>query len=417
MDAFIIHGGNRLTGDIVVNGAKNSALPILCATLLNGAENHIQNVPYLRDINTIEKLLVHLGCNWERDGNSITVDSSSIDSMEAPYDLVKTMRASVLVMGPLIARFGYVKISQPGGCAIGTRPINLHLNGLKKMGAEINLDSGYVEIKARKLKGARIYLDIPTVTGTENLMMAAVLAKGETILENAAMEPEIIDLAKVLIRMGAKIEGYGTDRIIIQGVETLKNFKHTVIPDRIEAGTFLIAGLITKGNLNVCKMNPKHLSSVLIKLKGAGAVLDIGNDFVRIKTRHRPHSVDIKTLPFPGFPTDMQAQFMTLMTVSDGLSIVTETIFENRFMHVSELARMGADIRIEGNNAIITGKKKLSGAPVMATDLRASACLVIGGLVAEGETLISRVYHIDRGYERIEERLSAIGADIVRINK
>ncbi|MFC1853428.1 UDP-N-acetylglucosamine 1-carboxyvinyltransferase [candidate division CSSED10-310 bacterium] len=414
MDQFIIHGGQKLEGEISISGAKNSALPILCASLLNGTSNIIHNIPQLRDIQTIKKLLISLGCKWERDDKTVYLDSTNISTMQAPYDLVKTMRASVLVLGPLAARFGYARLSLPGGCAIGARPINLHLDALRKMGAEITLSSGYVEVKVKKLKGARIYLDIPTVTGTENIMMAAVLADGETVIENAAMEPEITDLANVLVKMGAKIKGQGTDSMIIKGVKTLRGFKHTVIPDRIEAGTFLIAGVITKGKVVLRNADPAQLYALIGKLRNAGANIKINKELITISANDKLRCVDIKTLPYPGFATDMQAQFMALMAVSDGLCVITETIFENRFMHVSELCRMGANIRIEGAHAIVTGVKKLSGAPVMATDLRASACLVLAGLVAEGETRIQRVYHIDRGYVRIEEKLRALGADIIR---
>ncbi|MBN2382590.1 UDP-N-acetylglucosamine 1-carboxyvinyltransferase [bacterium] len=417
MDKFIISGGHQLSGEISVGGAKNSALPILCACLLNGATNTVHNLPKLRDIDTIRNLLKSLGCSWEQYKRTAYVDSRMINTMEAPYDLVRTMRASVLVLGPLVARFGFARLSLPGGCAIGARPINLHLDALKKMGAEVVLSGGYVEVKAKKLNGARIHLDIPTVTGTENIMMAAVLAEGETIIENAAMEPEISDLAMALIKMGARISGHGTEQIIIKGVKTLKSFEHTIISDRIEAGTFLVAGAITGGTLTIRNIVPEHLSAMIAKLRATGASIKQNSDVVTISCPNKTHSVDIKTLPYPGFPTDMQAQFMALMCVSEGLSVITESIFENRFMHVSELIRLGANIRIEGPHAMITGVAKLNGAPVMATDLRASASLVLAGLVAENQTTISRVYHIDRGYENIEEKLHQVGADIVRIKE
>lgn len=417
MDEFVIRGGNKLEGEISVSGAKNSALPIICSCLLNGAVNTLTNVPDLRDISTVLKLLEVFGCKTEQKKNTVTIDSRNISSMVAPYDLVRTMRASVLVLGPLLARFGFVSLSLPGGCAIGARPINLHLQGLEKMGAEIALKAGYVEVKARKLIGTRIYLDIPTVTGTENLMMAAVLAEGVTTIENAAQEPEISDLAKALIKMGAKIKGAGTDTIIIQGVQSLNGMKHRIVPDRIEAGTFIIAAIISRGDLIIKNAQPAHLSALLVKLRASGATIDCEDSTIRVQCRKRTRAVDIKTMPYPGFPTDMQAQMTALMSISDGLCVIKEKIFENRFMHVSELNRMGAKIRIEGPHAIVTGVDHLSGAPVMATDLRASACLVLAGLVAQGETRILRVYHIDRGYEKIEEKLGKVGADIVRISK
>jgi len=416
MDKFVINGGNQLKGEVKISGAKNSALPILCAAILTDAPCLVENVPALRDIRTIEKLLTSLGCKWHGENNSATVYASSLEIMEAPYELVKTMRASVLVLGPLVGRFGFARLSLPGGCAIGARPINLHLEGLKKMGASVSLKGGYVEVTSKRLNGARIYFDIPTVTGTENLMMAACLADGTTILENAALEPEIVDLAEVLIKMGARIEGHGSETIVIHGVRKLGGFKHKVIPDRIEAGTYIIAALITRGAVTVSNVKPDHLSSLLFKLREAGAAVKVYDDAISVSIDGKTRGVDVKTLTYPGFPTDMQAQYMALMAVSEGVSVISETIFENRFMHVSELCRMGAHIKTEGSRAIVTGVDTYSGAPVMATDLRASASLVIAGLCARGQTTISRVYHIDRGYEKIEEKMGALGADITRVS-
>jgi UDP-N-acetylglucosamine 1-carboxyvinyltransferase len=374
-------------------------------------------VPFLRDINTTIKVLETLGARIEGNGNIVRIDSSRIDNHEATYDLVKTMRASVLVLGPLLARLGKARVSLPGGCAIGARPINLHLKGLEAMGAEINLTHGYVEAKARRLKGARIHFDISTVGGTEHLMMAAVTAKGETILENAAREPEIVDLAEVLVKMGAKIEGAGSDTIHITGVSELQPFTHEVMPDRIEAGTFMIAAAITGGDIRIHNMRLDHLDALVFKLQDAGVEISNKDNVVRVRGTRRIKSVNIKTRPYPGFPTDMQAQMMALMTVSEGTSVISENIFENRFMHVSELQRFGADIIIEGNTATVKGVKKLSGAPVMATDLRASASLILAGLAADNTTEVSRIYHLDRGYEAIEKKLVGLGADVARVKE
>lgn len=419
MDKILIKGGKPLKGDVTVSGSKNAALPILAATLLGPGEHHISNIPKLMDVATIRRLLNHLGAVIADDGaDGWTVQVSDLSRCEAPYELVKTMRASVLVLGPLAARFGEARVSLPGGCAIGARPINLHLMGLEKMGAEIRIEHGYVSVKAKRLKGARIYLDLPSVTGTENLMMAATLADGVTVIENAAREPEVGDLAQFLIRCGAKINGAGTDVITIDGVESLNGSStYRIMPDRIEAGTYLTAAAITGGEIFVRGCNSRHLDAVLVKLREIGIDIREESDGVRAVARGRIGAVDIKTLAYPGFPTDMQAQIMALMTLSDGLSVITETVFENRYTHVAELRRMGADIQIEGRNAIIKGVRRLSGAPVMASDLRASACLVLAGLAAEGETEISRVYHLDRGYERIEQKFSNLGGEITRIKQ
>jgi UDP-N-acetylglucosamine 1-carboxyvinyltransferase len=417
LDKLIIKGGKKLSGDVTVSGSKNASLPVFISTILAPGLNEISNVPFLRDINTTIKVLEQLGARVEGNGNVVRIDTSPIANYEATYDLVKTMRASVLVLGPLLARFGRARVSLPGGCAIGARPINLHLKGLAAMGAEINLTHGYVEAKARKLKGARINFDIATVGGTEHLMMAAATAKGETILENAAREPEIVDLADVLIKMGAKIEGAGTDTIRITGVDGLSPAAHRVIPDRIEAGTFMIAAAITGGDVRIYDMRLEHLDALVFKLQDAGVEIVNKDNVVRVKGPRKIRSVNIKTRPYPGFPTDMQAQFMTLMCLADSASVVSENIFENRFMHVSELLRFGADIVIEGNTATVKGVKKLSGAPVMATDLRASASLVLAGLAADNTTEVSRIYHLDRGYEALEKKLAGLGADIQRVKE
>jgi UDP-N-acetylglucosamine 1-carboxyvinyltransferase len=417
LDKLVIKGGKKLSGDVTVSGSKNAALPIFISSILAPGTQEIHNVPFLRDINTTIKVLETLGAKIEGRGNIVKIDSSRIDNHEATYDLVKTMRASVLVLGPLLARLGKARVSLPGGCAIGARPINLHLKGLEAMGAEINLTHGYVEAKARRLKGARIHFDISTVGGTEHLMMAAVTAKGETILENAAREPEIVDLAEVLVKMGAKIEGAGSDTIRITGVSELQPFTHEVMPDRIEAGTFMVAAAITGGDIRIRNMRLDHLDALVFKLQDAGVEISNKDKVVRIKGPRRIKSVNIKTRPYPGFPTDMQAQMMALMTVSEGTSVVSENIFENRFMHVSELLRFGADIIIEGNTATVKGVKKLSGAPVMATDLRASASLILAGLAAENTTEVSRIYHLDRGYESIEKKLVGLGADVTRVKE
>jgi UDP-N-acetylglucosamine 1-carboxyvinyltransferase len=419
MDKILIKGGKRLKGDVPVSGAKNAALPVLAATLLGAGEHRIANIPKLMDVVTIRKLLTHLGAVISDHGpDGWTVRVPDLTRCEAPYEMVKTMRASVLVLGPLAARFGEARVSLPGGCAIGARPINLHLMGLEKMGAEIKIERGYVTVKARRLKGARIYLDMPSVTGTENLMMAATLAEGVTVIENAAHEPEVADLAQFLIQCGAKINGAGTDAVTIDGVESLNGSgTHRIMPDRIEAGTYLAAAAITGGDIFVRGCNPRHLDAVALKLREIGVEIREEPEGLRATAPNRVRAVDIKTLPYPGFPTDMQAQIMALMTLSDGLSVITETVFENRFSHVAELRRMGADIQIEGRNAIIKGVRRLSGAPVMASDLRASAGLVLAGLAAEGETEISRVYHLDRGYEGIERKFSNLGGEITRIKQ
>ena len=415
MDKLRIVGGARLNGDIVVSGAKNSALPMLCASLLSADVLSLSNVPQLQDVGTTLKLLGQLGVRHERHLDQVTLQAAEIKSLEAPYELVKTMRASILVLGPLVARFGEARVSLPGGCAIGQRPVDQHIKGLEALGAEIHIEHGFVVAKARRLKGARILTDMVTVTGTENLMMAATLADGETILENAAREPEVVDLARALVAMGARIEGAGTDTICIQGVESLHGASYRVMPDRIEAGTFLCAAAATRGSIRLNSAEPASMGATLEQLRAAGAQIEIGSDWVTLQMNRRPRAVDVVTAPYPGFATDMQAQFMALDTVAEGSSRVTETIFENRFMHVLEMQRLGADIIIDGNKAVIRGVPQLSGAIVMATDLRASAGLVIAGLVAEGETNIERIYHLDRGYERMEGKLVALGARIERI--
>ncbi len=417
MDKLVIKGGKKLAGEVRISGSKNASLPIFVATILAPGLNRIGNVPFLRDINTTIKVLESLGAIIEGNGNLVKIDSAGIHNHEATYDLVKTMRASVLVLGPLLARFGKARVSLPGGCAIGARPINLHLKGLQALGAEINLEHGYVEAEAKRLKGARINFDISTVGGTEHLMMAAATAKGETVLENAAREPEIDDLAQVLNLMGAHIEGAGTDTIRIQGVNELSPVSYSVMPDRIEAGTFMIAAAITGGDVKILGMKPEHLDALIFKLQDAGVEITSRDNVVRVKAPRKLRSINIKTRPYPGFPTDMQAQFMALMCVADGASVISENIFENRFMHVSELLRFGADITTEGNSATVKGVKKLSGAPVMATDLRASASLILAGLAADNITEISRIYHLDRGYESIEKKLAGLGADIQRIKE
>ncbi len=415
MEKIIVHGGNRLKGEVRVSGAKNAALPLLFATLLGSGRHQLENVPDLRDIGTAEKLLTILGAEVTRDEGVFAVDATRIQSVEAPYDLVRTMRASVLVLGPLLARLGHARVSLPGGCAIGARPINLHLKGFEAMGARIDLDHGYVEARAKRLQGANIYFDFPTVGGTENLLMAACLARGTTVLENAACEPEIVDLAAALTAMGARIEGAGTDRIIIEGVDDLQPLRHTVMPDRIEAGTFMVAAAMTRGDVRLLGARQADLEALVSKLQEAGAEISIEDHVLRVQGPRRIAPVDIKTGPHPGFPTDMQAQFMALMSIADGTSVITENVFENRFMHVCELQRLGADIAIDGKMAKINGVKGLLGAPVMATDLRASACLVLVGLSAENTTTVSRIYHLDRGYERIEDKFRALGARIERV--
>ncbi len=417
MDKLIIKGGKKLAGEVTVSGSKNASLPIFISTILAPGRHEISNVPFLRDINTTIKVLEQLGATVEGNGNIVRIDTTGVNNYEATYELVKTMRASVLVLGPLLARFGRARVSLPGGCAIGARPINLHLKGLAAMGADINLTHGYVEAKAKQLKGARINFDISTVGGTEHLLMAAATAKGETILENAAREPEIVDLANVLTKMGARIDGAGTDTIRITGVSELSPVSHRVMPDRIEAGTFMIAAAITGGDIKIRNMQLEHLDALVFKLQDAGVEIINKDNVVRVKGPKKIRSVNIKTRPYPGFPTDMQAQFMALMCLSDSASVIAENIFENRFMHVSELMRFGADITTEGNSATVKGVKKLSGAPVMATDLRASACLILAGLAADNTTEVSRIYHLDRGYESIEKKLAGLGADIVRVQE
>lgn len=417
MDKLIINGGKKLKGDVSVSGSKNAALPIFVASILAPGTFEISNVPFLRDINTTIKVLESLGARIEGNGNIVKIDTSELNNVEATYDLVKTMRASVLVLGPLLARHGRARVSLPGGCAIGARPIDQHLKGLKALGAEIRLAHGYVEATAKSLKGARINFDVPTVGGTEHLMMTASLAKGVTVLENAAREPEIVDLATMLNLMGARIEGAGTDTIRIEGVEELVPTNYRVMPDRIEAGTFMVAAAITGGDIRISNMQLEHLDALVFKLQDAGVEIINKDGIVLVKGPKKIKSMNIKTRPYPGFPTDMQAQFMALMCVADGVSVIAENIFENRFMHVSELIRFGADITIDGKSAIVKGIKKLSGAPVMATDLRASASLILAGLAAEGQTEVTRIYHLDRGYESIEKKLAGLGADIVRVKE
>jgi len=415
MDKLQITGGKRLNGDIVISGAKNAALPILCAGLLTSGDLELSNVPRLHDVRTMLKLLAQTGLKVTQDDENVTLNGSNITSLEAPYELVKTMRASILVLGPMLARFGEAKVSLPGGCAIGSRPVDQHIKGLRAMGAEITIEGGYIHAKCPKLQGARIHTDMITVTGTENLLMAATLAEGETVLENAAREPEVTDLANMLVAMGAKIEGIGTDRLVIQGVDSLHGTKHAVISDRIEAVTFLCAVAAAGGDIRITNTRTDIFDVALDKLRQVGLQLDVEGDSIRARMDGRPHPVSFRTTEYPGFPTDMQAQFMAVNIIADGPSRVTETIFENRFMHVQEMNRLGAQISTEGNTAFMRGVERLVGAPVMATDLRASASLVIAGLAAEGTTIVDRIYHLDRGYDRMEAKLSAVGADIVRI--
>jgi UDP-N-acetylglucosamine 1-carboxyvinyltransferase len=419
MDKIIVKGGRPLQGEVAVSGAKNAALPILASALLADGRSVYRNVPDLADVTTMLKVLATMGCGAARlEGRKKDVCEVAVEgpiTPEAPYDLVKTMRASVLVLGPLVARFGRARVSMPGGCAIGARPIDQHLKGLKAMGAEITLTEGYVEARARQLKGATINFDVITVTGTENVMMAAALARGRTVLENCAREPEVEELARVLNKMGARIEGAGTSVITIEGVEALKPVEHAILPDRIEAGTLMVAAAITGGNVLVKHAVPEHLESVILKLREAGCTVTAEQGGLRVKAPKVVNSVDVKTTEHPGFPTDMQAQLMGLMAVASGTSVISESIFENRFMHVPELHRMGADITIQGHTAVVKGVKRLSGAPVMATDLRASASLVLAGLRAEGKTEVARIYHLDRGYERLERKLRKLGADIRRV--
>ena len=417
MDKLQIRGGVQLEGEVRISGAKNAALPILAGTLLAEGPVSIGNVPHLRDVTTMIELLGRMGVGVTIDDKMrVEVDASGVRECVAPYELVRTMRASIVVLGPLLARFGRADVSLPGGCAIGARPVNIHVAGLQALGAEIHIENGYIRARADKLVGTRLVLDTVTVTGTENLLMAATLAEGQTIIENAAREPEVVDLADFLCAMGAKIRGAGTDTIVIDGVERLQGASYDVLRDRIEAGTFLVAGAITGGHVRVKGTRPEHLDAVLAKLREAGATIQVGESWIDLDMHgRRPHSVDIRTAPHPAFPTDMQAQFAALNTIADGVGTVTETIFENRFMHMLEMRRLGADIRIEGNTAIIRGMPNLTAAPVMATDLRASASLVLAGLVAQGVTDVLRIYHIDRGYERIEEKLGQLGAQIKRM--
>ena len=421
MQKLAILGGNRLNGEVRISGAKNAALPILCASLLTRDTLQLDNVPDLNDIGTMRSLLQQMGVSIAVDGSHMELCAADVDKLEAPYEMVKTMRAAILVLGPLVARFGEARVSLPGGCAIGSRPVDLHIKGLQAMGAEINIEHGYIHARvprrmgSKRLHGARIFFDLVSVTGTENLMMAAVLADGVTVLENAAREPEVVDLANCLIAMGAKIEGAGSDTISITGSETLHGASHRVMPDRIESGTFLVAAAAAGGDITLTGARADILENVLEKLQEAGAVIQVAGNTINLKMGRRPRAVNVRTAPYPAFPTDMQAQFMAMNTIADGSAMVVETIFENRFMHVQELRRLGARIDVEGNTAVIRGCAQLQGATIMATDLRASACLVIAGLAAQGETIVDRIYHLDRGYEHIEAKLSALGANIRRI--
>jgi len=417
MDKLLIEGSAPLSGDVRISGAKNAVLPILAATLLGSSTSTISNVPHLNDVTTTMSLMARMGCRLTMGDNMcVDVDPTSINDYTAAYELVRTMRASILVLGPLVARYGQAEVSLPGGCAIGARPVNLHIDGLRALGADISIDGGYIRARAGRLQGARIVFDMVTVTGTENLLMAAVLARGETVFENAAREPEVVDLANYLIAMGAKIEGAGTSTIHVQGVEQLTGCEYRVVPDRIETGTFLVGACVTRGKIRVRDTVPEILTSVLDKLREAGADITTGDDWIELDMHgKRPRSVSITTAPYPDFPTDMQAQFCVLNAVAEGTGKITETVFENRFMHINELQRMGADMTVDGNAVTIRGVERLRGAPVMATDLRASASLILAALVADGETSVSRVYHIDRGYERIEEKFHLLGADIRRV--
>jgi UDP-N-acetylglucosamine 1-carboxyvinyltransferase len=413
-----IHGGVPLQGEVWISGAKNAVLPILVASLLGDQPSRINNVPHLQDVTTTMELLGRMGARLSINEHlQIEIDPRSLEHYEAPYELVKTMRASILVLGPLVARFGRARVSLPGGCAIGSRPVDLHLHGLRALGAQVEVRNGNIEAHAERLQGARIVLDTVTVTGTENILMAATLARGTTIIENAAQEPEVVDLAEFLISMGARISGAGSNTITVEGVDGLRGTEYSVLPDRIETGTYLVGCAMTGGRIRCTRARPTHLDAVLEKLREAGAEITTGEDWIEMDMRgRRPHSVDITTAPYPAFPTDMQAQFTALNAIADGAAVITETVFENRFMHVQELQRLGADIRLKGNTAIVRGVPRLTGAPIMATDLRASASLVLAGLVADGVTLVDRVYHIDRGYENIEEKLGALGAHIKRIS-
>ena len=416
MDKLRIRGGRPLQGEVAISGAKNAALPILCASLLTAEKLTLENLPRLRDIGTTLRLLERLGVKYSNGESAhVELDASDISCREAPYDLVKTMRASILVLGPLVARFGEARVSLPGGCAIGQRPVDQHIKGLAAMGAEISIEHGYVVARAERLQGATIRTDMVTVTGTENLLMAAVLADGRTVLENAAREPEVVDLAELLIKMGARIQGHGTDRIIIDGVERLHGAHHRIVPDRIEAGTFLCAVGATGGDIVLRNTAAHTMGAILDKLRETGVQIEEGEDCIRARMDRRPKATGFRTQEYPGFPTDMQAQLMALNAVAEGTAVIVETIFENRYMHAPELSRLGAQIEVEGDTAVVTGVPQLSGATVMATDLRASASLVIAGLAADGETVVDRIYHLDRGYERMEEKLRALGADIERI--
>ena len=415
MDKLLIEGGAVLRGEVAISGAKNAALPILCAALLSAEPLELSNVPELNDIATMLRLLEEMGVKIQRDGHRVTLDASQISNPVASYERVKTMRASILVLGPLVARCGEARVSLPGGCAIGARPVDQHIKGLQAMGAEVTVEQGYVHAKANRLKGARICTDMVTVTGTENLMLAACLAAGETIIENAAREPEVVDLANCLVAMGARISGAGTDTIRIQGVERLHGAQHRVMPDRIETGTYLCAAAVTSGTVRLTDTSAAYLDAVVDKLLDAGCEITMERDAIRLQAPARLKAVSLRTAPYPAFPTDMQAQFMAMNCVADGVATIRETIFENRFMHVNELLRLGANIQIEGNNAVVRGVERLQGATVMATDLRASASLIVAGLVAQGETLIDRIYHLDRGYEKIEDKLHALGARVRRV--
>ena len=418
MDALRILGGMPLAGDVVISGSKNATLPIMAAALLAEGESALANVPDLADVATLSKVLAGMGVGVRRSVGALQLDATRVTQLEASYELVRTMRASILVLGPLLARFGEARVSLPGGCAIGARPIDQHLKGFERLGATIRVEHGYVIASASKLRGAEIVFDMPTVTGTENLLLAASLAQGVTILRNAAREPEVVDLAKALVAMGAHIEGVGTERIVITGCERLHPYKHSVIADRIELGTFLVAGAMAGENLNIRGGIAEHQAALIDKLRAVGARFEISNETIRVwRTRGRPSPVDVQTAPYPGFPTDMQAQLMALLTTCDGVSVIAETIFENRFMHVAELDRLGAKIRVDGGKAVVHGVARISGSTVMATDLRASACLVLAGLIADGETVVRRIYHLDRGYDRIEEKLRRVGARIERFKE
>ncbi len=415
MDKLLIEGGQPLRGEVAISGAKNAALPLLCAALLAREPVTFTNVPALNDVATMLRLLAQMGVKVEREGDTVTLDAAGLDNPVAPYELVKTMRAAVLVLGPLVARAGEAKVSLPGGCAIGARPVDQHIKGLQAMGAEIAVEQGYVHAKSPKLKGARLFTDMVTVTGTENLMMAACLADGETVIENAAREPEVVDLANCLVAMGARISGAGTDVIRVRGVERLSGTVHRIMPDRIETGTYLCAAAATGGEVRLTHTSAAYLDAVIDKLMDAGCEINLERDAIRLKAPPRLTAVSIRTAPYPAFPTDMQAQFMAINAVADGTAVIRETIFENRFMHAVELIRLGADISIDGNTAVVKGKPALEGATVMATDLRASASLVIAGLAARGETLVDRIYHLDRGYEKLEQKLVALGARVSRV--